>query len=265
RYDVARPLEVYIAGLGRDFYQVALMDLFGLVAVEHPRRPVQPWCPASLRHVPFGDAVFTVLLQRESVPLRDDVPTGEDGDEEGRTDDVEPAAEDGDEEDRPDDVRFGAWQPLFGSAFPEWRANLIPPGTAFRAGVFVFRVALGRVWRRIAIPAGNSLEDLAHAILRSVDFGNDHLYEFRYRDRFGRAAEAHHPYMDEPPWAGDVRIGDLPLEPGQAMTLVYDFGDNWEFAVRLDHIKPPDARVKAPKLLESHGTAPSQYGDADEE
>ena len=102
------------------------------------------------------------------------------------------------------------------------------------------------------------------AILRSVQFDNDHLYEFTYRDRFGRTIEAHHPYMDEPPWTDDVRIGELPLEPGQSMALVYDFGDNWEFGVLLERIEPAGKKVKAPKILESHGAAPEQYPNAEE-
>jgi hypothetical protein len=265
RYNVARPQQVYVVGIGRDHYQLALMDLFGLLAVEHPSQPVKPWCPAGLRHVPFGDALFTVLLGQEFPFLLDDVPGGEDGDEEGQPDDVPPGEEDGDEGDQPDDddIRFGAWQPLFQPYFPEWRENLTPPETVPREGIFVFRVALGKVWRLIAIPADDTLEDLVHGILRSVGFDNDHLYEFLYRDRFGRTVEAHHPYMDEPPWTGDVRIGDLPLEPGQSMKLVYDFGDNWKFDVRLERIDPPDKKVKTPKILESQGKAPKQYGDSE--
>jgi hypothetical protein len=263
RFDVARPQQVYVVGIGRDFYQLALMDLFGLLAVVQPSPPVRTWCPAGLWHRPFGDAVFTMLLEQEFPPLRDDVPREEDGDEESRSDDVPPEEEDGDEESQPDDIGFGAWQPLFQPYFPEWRENLIPPATVSRDGVYVFRVALGKVWRRIAIPADDTLDDLVHGILRSVRFDDDHLYEFRYRDRLGRTAEVHHPYMDEPPWTDDVRIGDLPLEPGQSMTLVYDFGDNWKFDVRLECIEPAGAKVKVPKILESHGRAPEQYPDAE--
>ena len=33
-----RPVEIYVMGIGQDLYKLALMDLFGLVAVELPRR-----------------------------------------------------------------------------------------------------------------------------------------------------------------------------------------------------------------------------------
>jgi len=83
-------------------------------------------------------------------------------------------------------------------------------------------------------------------ILRSVKFDNDHLHEFSYRDRMGARVSVHHPAMDEPPYTDQVKIGTLPLEPGQTMDLTYDFGDNWPFTVKLERIEPPDAKLKAP-------------------
>jgi hypothetical protein len=55
-----------------------------------------------------------------------------------------------------------------------------------------------------------------------------------------------------------------PLEPGQTMELTYDFGDNWQFTVKLERIELPDARRKAPRILETHGKAPKQYGSWDD-
>ena len=68
RFDLKKPQEVYLYGIGRDFYLLALMDLFGLVEVEQPPRPVTPWSPAGVKHVPFGDAVFTLLASVGSMP-----------------------------------------------------------------------------------------------------------------------------------------------------------------------------------------------------
>jgi hypothetical protein len=95
--------------------------------------------------------------------------------------------------------------------------------------------------------------------MKSVNFDSDHLYEFIYRDRFGAKVEAHHPFMDEGPWTTEVRIGDVPLKVGESMRLVYDFGDNWQFDVKLERIDPPNRRMKTPKILEKHGKAPEQY------
>jgi len=65
--------------------------------------------------------------------------------------------------------------------------------------------------------------------------------------------------MDDGPSAADIEIGTISLEPGQTMGLKYDFGDNWRFAVKLERIEPPSAKIEAPKILEKHGESPEQY------
>jgi len=125
--------------------------------------------------------------------------------------------------------------------------------------VHIFRVALRQVWRRIAIPADQTLDALASTILDAVEFDHDHLYEFSYHNRFGVLERVHHPTMDEAPWTSEVRVGDVPLRVGHAMTYVFDFGDWWEFAVTLERVDPGMA-IKEPVVLEKRGEPPSQYG-----
>src|SRR5262249_49108472 len=108
-----------------------------------------------------------------------------------------------------------------------------------------------------------TLDDLANCILAAVDFDNDHLYAFTYRDRFGAKVEASHPFCDEGLSAAEVRIGELPLQPGQSMSWLYDFGDSWRFDIKLERIAPANPRRKAAKVLERHGKAPKQYPDWD--
>jgi hypothetical protein len=245
RFDIKKPQYVYVSTIGREFYQLALMDLFGLLEVEQPPPRVTPWCPAAVRHVPFGDALCILLAER-----------------------VTSSSYSFDEEEvslRP--PRFGEWQPIIQPYFPAWRENLHIPELSPREGIFIFRVSLGKVWRRIALHASDTVDDLVAWILKSVDFDSDHLYELRCPDRFGRTLRILHPYMEEDgegPSGADVRLGELPLEPEQSMTLVYDFGDNWQFDVKLETIEPSVAKIKAPRILESHGTAPEQYPSWDE-
>ena len=119
--------------------------------------------------------------------------------------------------------------------------------------------SLGKVWRLIAMPAEASLDQLVTWILRSVDFDNDHLHKFEYGDRLGAMVQANHPMMDEGPWTSQIPIGTLPLELGQTMDLQFDFGDCWEFKVKLERVEPPGAKVEAPAILEKHGEPPEQY------
>src|SRR5262249_44700085 len=112
RFDHEKPQDVYIFGIGRNFYLLALMDLFGLLEVEQPRPPVTTWYPAAIQHVPFGDAMFVLLSSRIDEFLGGRFPREEGEDE---------------EEGEPELPRFGAWQPLFQTYFPEWRENLELP------------------------------------------------------------------------------------------------------------------------------------------
>jgi len=246
KFDLRQPATVYVPGMFYGFYHVALMGLFGLMEVEHPRQPVKPWRPAGLKHLPFGDAMFTLLsrklpswfTQRE-IKVLDEQET---------------------EEEATEARRFGHWQSLFQPYFPAWQHNLVVPETQPQEGVFVFRVSLGKIWRLIAIPSQHTLDDLAYAILASVDFDDDHLYEFTYRDRFGARVQVLYPFIEEAgPKTDEVAVGEVPLQPGQSMTFLFDFGDNWQFDVQLERIDPPKSRMKGPKILESHGKAPEQY------
>jgi hypothetical protein len=246
QFDIQSPTEAYFVGIDRDFYQLALMDLFGVVKVEQPVRPTTPWCPASVSHVPFGDALFTLLHNQHSILLKQGV-----------------AEVDDDEESAPEVDLIGAWQPLFQPYFPEWRRSLTFPQAEAREGTFIFRVSLGEVWRLLAIAAEDTLDDLMVLILRSFKFDHDHLYSFHYRGRMGTNVLVNHPDSPEGPWTDEVEIGALPLEPGQSMGLRYDYGDNWRFTITLIRIEPPGSATKAPRILERHGKSPEQYPGAD--
>lgn len=243
KFDLTRPQDAHVGFLSRGFLHVALMDLFGVMEVKFPDAPVQPWCPAAVKHRPFGDALFSLLWEETAAEEKFLSFVFLDPEETGR---------------------FGKLQPIFRPYFPAWQKVLVLPEPEARDGVFVFRVSLGKVWRRIAIPADLTLDDLITAILNSLNFDHDHLYEFTYRNRFGAAVRALHPYCEEGPHGDEVRIGEVPLSPGQSMKLVYDFGDDWRFDVKLERIDPPDKRMKKPRVLEKHGEAPEQYPNWDD-
>lgn len=247
KFDVSKPEDVYFLSVGRKFYHLALMDLFGLIEVVHPPKPMAQWCPAGLRRTVFGDALLGGLAGDEGplgalriLELFEDEPYS------GRP-------------------RFGHWQKLLQPIFPAWKNNLQVPEAPVREGTFLFKVSLGKdIWRRIAMPAKDTLHDLIGWILDSVGFDFDHLYEFKYRDRFGSEVCVGHPASHEELSGDEVTIGELPLEVGESMQLIYDFGDDWRFDVKLEKVEPPEVKIKAPKILEKHGKAPEQYPNWDE-
>ena len=48
------------------------------------------------------------------------------------------------------------------------------------------------------------------------------------------------------------------------MEFNYDYGPCWRFEVKLEKVAPPNPRMKKPRLVESHGKPPEEYGDWDE-
>ena len=222
-------------------YNLSLCELFGLITVQHAA-PIEGegWQIGRLRREPFGDALLS-LLGVEFFFDWDKIMGLEESTE-----------------------TTGMLQPIVQPYFPDWQRNLVLPERAFQDGVYVFKVSLGRVWRRIAIPATLDLDVLAYAILGAYDFDSDHLYEFTYRNRFGAWESVKHPYMDEGPWTDETRVGDVPLRVGQTMTYLFDFGDDWRFDVTLERVDPVDASMSGPQVLESRGEAPEQYPNWDE-
>jgi len=220
------------------WHNLGLLELFGLVSVRHGRpEPGKGWRIEQINRTPLGDALLA-LLQAEFFGDMDTIWQLE-------------------SEDR---IPFGVLQPALQPYFPAWENNLSVPGWAFREGTHIFKVSLGQIWRRIAIPADQTLDALAYTILDAVQFDHDHLHEFQYQNRFGLLERVHHPYMeDEGPWTDEVLVGDVPLRVGQTMTYVFDFGDWWEFGVTLERIDP-DMVIEEPVVLEKHGEPPDQYG-----
>jgi hypothetical protein len=223
-------------------FNIGLLDLFGFIDVQRGApEPGRGWRIARIARTRFGLALLALLLDQFFGDI-------------GNIHKLE--AE--------DEIPFGAFQPILQPYFPEWGNNLASPRWTPREGAHVFKVSLGRVWRRIAVAPDDVLDTLASAILDAFAFDWDHLYEFKYQGRTGAMEHVFHPYMDEGPWTPEVAVGDVPLLIGQAMTFVYDFGDWWEFAVTLERVDP-GMDIDGPVVLEEHGEPPEQYPTWDEE
>ena len=219
------------------WHNLGLLDLFGLISVQHgPPEPGKGWRIKQINRTLLGDALLG-LLQAEFF---------------GDIDNILPLESE-------DKIPFGVLQPTLQPYFPEWKNNLSIPEWTFREGAHIFKVSLGPIWRRIAIPADQTLDALASTILDAVEFDHDHLHEFLYQNRFGVLERVNHPYMDEGPWTSEVLVGHVPLRDGQTMTYVFDFGDWWEFDVTLERVDS-DLVIEEPVVLEKHGEPPDQYG-----
>jgi hypothetical protein len=223
---------------------IALMELFGLLSVEHGL-PVEGkgWQIARVHRTPLGEAVFALLYEGVFSDL-------------GKVAELE----------RRLPTSFGLLQPTFLPYVPAWQQNLEAPQWVFREGVHLFRATLWRgLWRLIAVPGDLPLDALAHAVIEAYDFRPDHLYQFSYRNRFGVEERICHPFLEERPSTNQVRVGDVPLPVGQTMVYLFDFGERWEFDVTLERVDPPRPTLHGPVLLDGRGDAPEQYPSWDEE
>jgi hypothetical protein len=219
-----------------ELHNLALMHLFGFLHLESGKPEAgKGWRVKKIKPLPFGNAMMQIMVRAFM--------------EQGMEWRFETDA----------NVPFGELQPVLQPYFPEWRNTLTIPRHQFRGGVHIFKVSLGKAWRRIAISGNMMLADLSSLILQSVDFDSDHLDLFRYRDAIGRTIEVSHPYADGSPSTDEVRVGDLPLAEGTSMLYIFDFGDWWEFDVQLETVQTNALQLDHATILESHGKAPLQY------
>ncbi|MEM9090215.1 MAG: hypothetical protein AAGC93_15880 [Cyanobacteria bacterium P01_F01_bin.53] len=151
----------------------------------------------------------------------------------------------------------------------------------FSLGRHIFKVSLGKVWRRIAISGEATLSQFGDLIRDSVKFDDDHLDQFTYENSMGRQVNIMHPYMNEgEQFTDEIMVGSLPLVEGDKLKYLFDFGDCWEFEACLETVEPEPTqgipKVKSSKrskknnkpraigeILESHGEAPEQYPESD--
>jgi hypothetical protein len=133
-----------------------------------------------------------------------------------------------------------------------------------------------QVTREIEMAALRPLEALARAILRAFDFDFDHAFGF-YSGRSRR-----HLLSALPRWelfadmaagpggpersAGSVRrtpVAEAFPEPGRRLTFLFDYGDEWLFAVEALDVTEAVPRLRYPRTCAATGVAPPQYPEED--
>jgi hypothetical protein len=110
-----------------------------------------------------------------------------------------------------------------------------------------------------------NLEDLHFAILNSVGFDNDHLYEFfvsRTESSYNKKQ-----FDEENAMVFDTTLEGLyPLGKNLKLFYMFDYGDSWTFKVTKTRrkAKEPIEGVSYPDLIDEKGEKPIQYPDWDE-
>lgn len=134
----------------------------------------------------------------------------------------------------------------------------------FTDGIYTFKVSLsnGTTWRKVALSAKHSMEDLHKIIIQAFQFDDDHLYSF---------------FMDGKLWsdicivspdddyghthATHVQIGKMSLFIKQKFLYLFDYEAEWVFVVEVDEIEEGLNELVKPFVSGAEGAAPQQYGD----
>jgi hypothetical protein len=107
-----------------------------------------------------------------------------------------------------------------------------PPTPAYQLKIALTGIK-PQVWRRIQLPATDTLNDLHHIIRIAFDWDDDHLHMFTVDGRH-YADPFHH--LDDSADESGARLGRILPKAGATMTYVYDLGDWWEHHITVERI-----------------------------
>ena len=116
--------------------------------------------------------------------------------------------------------------------------------------------------RIIEIDGDSDLETLHYAIQDSVDFDDDHLYEFFVADSIRSRQKTRYDDENEGIWENSIK--DLyPLKKHKKIFYLFDYGSSWYFRIlrTKDQPKEREKGVKYPRLIKSIGKNPLQYDE----
>lgn len=144
-------------------------------------------------------------------------------------------------------------------------------------GTLIIRAALEdekSIWRDVEIEASKSLYRLAEAIVDAFGFDFDHAFGFYSGLTPAKMMRAHPKYElfadmgDADPGVLSVkktRIAQAFPAVGHTMIFLFDYGDDWHFRVSLQEQGTKVAKARYPRVAGSHGKAPPQYPDPDDD
>lgn len=126
--------------------------------------------------------------------------------------------------------------------------------------VFQLRIELlhTEVWRLIEVE-DCSLEDLHYLFQRAMGWDNSHMHEFEIkRKRYTIPPPVDFGYELEVEDSATVLLSDLFSRKGSRFTYMYDFGDGWEHAVRVESIGKADKDAKYPRCVDGGQRCPPE-------
>jgi len=132
----------------------------------------------------------------------------------------------------------------------------------------ILRASLrARLYRDIEVSSSNTLADLAEAIVAAFDFDMDHAYGF-YSKLTGRLFDSPRRFelFADIEGSGSISVKRTRAitafqRVGSKMTFLYDYGDEWRFAVEVVATAQEELGAEYPRMISKAGKAPPQYPD----
>ena len=97
------------------------------------------------------------------------------------------------------------------------------------------------IWRQVQVDNAVTLETLHHIFQTAMGWENAHLYRFVI-DGLPYGDPATDGWSNVQP-ASQVKLAEVIDKAGHKFIYVYDFGDDWQHAVKIEKILPPDPAV----------------------
>ena len=132
----------------------------------------------------------------------------------------------------------------------------------------ILRASLrARLYRDIEVSSSSTLADLAEAIVAAFGFDMDHAYGF-YSKLTGKLFDSPRRFELFADIEGSgsrsvkaTRVITAFQKVGSAMTLLYDYGDEWRFRVEVIETGQAEPGADYPRIVSKIGKAPPQYPD----
>lgn len=130
--------------------------------------------------------------------------------------------------------------------------------------VFRFKISLDyirpEIWRLIEVENDLTFYDFHLMIQEAMGWTNSHLHMFMNGDFvIGDASEEACEFGDPPDWdEKKKKLHQFFSKPGERISYVYDFGDNWEHTVVLESLEEKAMDAKYPRCLDGARACPPE-------
>ena len=131
-----------------------------------------------------------------------------------------------------------------------------------------------KIIRKIELTEEQTLDDLKEILIdNSFKWDDPHMYAF-YLDNKPYSQNRSQEYScdSEPDWitgqkanSTKTKLKEIGFEKKQKFLMIFDFGDDHRFEIKVENFGIADENKSYPVILEEIGKAPEQYEECEEE